>query len=180
MPTPKSEPTSQTDLKTTNSSMSGDGQGGATDPKASEPSASGDPIDKHGEPAINKGRYDRDMKAKDDEIAALKAQLEEANGKVETGDKALKEVEQLKEQLADEKVTHSLDAAGCVNAKAAKALLPDYDGSVEKLKEDCPYLFGQHQTGSTGGRPGGAPSSREELARKAREAAGTTRYYQTK
>ena len=147
-----------------------------TEPNATEPKQQaagadpepktepGDPIDKHGEPAINKGRYDRDMKAKDDEIAALKKQLEEANGKAETGDKALKEVADLKAQLADEKLDHLLQVAGCVNAKAAKALLPDYDGDVSKLKEDCPYLFKAKQTGTTGTRRQTLPSDDEDEA----------------
>ena len=45
--------------------------------------------DKHGEDAINRGRYERDMKAKEDAIAELKKQLEEATGKAKTGEDAL-------------------------------------------------------------------------------------------
>ena len=129
-------------------------------------------IDKHGEPAISKGRYEREMKSKDDEIAALKAQLEEAGKKAETGADALKRVEALEAQLADEKVTHALDAEGCVNAKAAKALLDDYKGDIAALKADCPYLFYQTQTGSTGFRPNGAPTlTSEDLKARAKAAA---------
>ena len=126
--------------------------------------------DKHGEDAINRGRYDRDIKAKDDEIAALKKQLEEAGTKAKSGEDALKEVQQLKQQLADEKVDRALEGAGCINLKAAKALLDDYKGDVAKLKEACPYLF-KKQTGSTGAKPGGAPSTSEERRKRAKEAA---------
>lgn len=150
-----------------------------TDAAATAKDAKGTPeaddstlTDKHGERAVNRGRYDRDMKAKDAEIAELRKQLEEAGAKAKSGDEALKEVEKLKAQLADEKLDHQLQQAGCVNAKAAKALLDDYSGDVEKMKESCPYLFGQSQTGSTGAKPGGAPSSSEERRRKAREVAG--------
>ena len=121
--------------------------------------------DKHDEPAINRGRYDRDMKAKDDQIAQLTKQLEEATGKAESGAKALKEIEELKAQLADKEVSTSLKLAGCVNEKAAKALLDDYEGDVAKLKEACPYLFGGNaarQKGSTGAKNGGAPDKDED------------------
>ena len=106
---------------------------------------------------------------KDDRIAELEKQLEESGRKAKSGEDALKKIEALEAQLADEKVTHALEAAGCVNAKAAKALLDDYKGDVEKLKEACPYLF-KKQTGSTGTKPGGAPSTSEERRKRAKEA----------
>ena len=110
--------------------------------------------------------------AKKDDAEAAKAQLEEAGKKAETGADALKRVEALEAQLADEKVTHALDAEGCVNAKAAKALLDDYKGDIAALKADCPYLFYQTQTGSTGFRPNGAPTlTSEDLKARAKAAA---------
>lgn len=138
---------------------------------APDPEPEGDGLkDKHDEPAINRGRYDRDMKAKDDEIAALKKQLDEAKKGAEDNAAALKRVEALEAQLADEKVDRALEGAGCINLKAAKALLDDYKGDVGKLKEACPYLF-KKQTGSTGAKPGGAPSTSEERRKRAKEAA---------
>ena len=135
-------------------------------PQANEPEpGDGELKDKHNEPAINRGRYDREIKAKDDQIAELTKQLEEATGRAESGAKALKEIETLKAQLADKEVTTSLKLAGCVNEKAAKALLEDYEGDVAKLKEACPYLFGGNaarQKGSTGAKNGGAPDKDED------------------
>jgi len=122
--------------------------------------------DKHGEDAINLGHHNRLMAEKDDQIAQLTKQLEEANGKAESGAKALKEIEALKAQLADEKVSGALKLAGCVNEKAAKAVLGDYEGDVGKLAEACPYLFGGNadtkQTGSTGARRTGAPGTNRD------------------
>lgn len=118
----------------------------------------GEVEDKHGQPGINREKYQRDMKAKDDKIAELQAQLDEKS-KTEEGRAALKdELEKLKADMADERVTHKLEMAGCLNAKAAKALLDDYEGDVAKLKEACPYLFSDgkaKQTGSTGLKPDG-------------------------
>lgn len=114
--------------------------------------------DKHGHPGINREKYQRDMAAKDKEIADLKAQVAEA-AKTEEGRKALEErIAKLEADQKDERVTHKLEMAGCLNAKAAKALLDDYEGDVAKLKEACPYLFSdgkQKQTGSTGFKPDG-------------------------
>jgi len=140
--------------------------GGTPAPQANGPE--GDLKDKHGEDAINRGRYEREMRAKDDQIAQLTKQLEEANGKAESGAKALEAVKRLEAQLADEKVSGALKVAGCVNEKAAKAVLADYDNDVEKLAKECPYLFGGNaetrQAGSTGARHHGAPGKDDEDA----------------
>ncbi len=156
----------------------------APEPNAPEPNDAGagnhdDQLkDKHGEDAINRGRYEREMKAKDDEIAELKKKLEESGERAKSGEEAMKKVEALERKLADEKLAGALKLEGCVDEKAAKARLGDFDGDVKKLKESCPYLFANpRQTGSTGVRAGGAPDASAELIAKAREAAGTTRYY---
>ncbi len=125
------------------------GSEGGQDP-AAEGQGSGEPSDKHGQPGINREKYQRDMKAKDDKIAELQAQLDEKS-KTEEGRAELKdELDKLKAEMADERVTHKLEMAGCRNVKAAKALLDDYEGDVSKLKEACPYLFSEKKTGSTG------------------------------
>ena len=121
--------------------------------------AESEATDRHGMPGINREKYNRDMRAKDDKIAELQAQLDERS-KTEEGRAALKaEMDQLKADMADERVTYELRLAGIrddVAAKAAKAILPDYEGDVSKLKEDCPYLFSEtRQTGSTGLKPEG-------------------------
>ena len=141
----------------------GDGTQGGTegDPKPAaegQGGGEGEVKDNHGQPGINREKYQRDIAAKDKEIADLKAQIAEA-AKTEEGRKALEEkIAKLEADQKDEWVTHKLELAGCRNTKAAKALLDDYDGDVAKLKEDCPYLFSDgknKQTGSTGLKPDG-------------------------
>ena len=138
--------------------------GGPTPPAGG--SDGGKLTDKHGEEAINLGHHNRLMAEKDDEIAELKKQLAASKGEAEKGADALKQIAELKTQLADEKVTNALKLAGCVNEKAAKAVLGDYDGDVSKLAEACPYLFGGNagtkQTGSTGARRTGAPGTNRD------------------
>ena len=117
--------------------------------------------DRHGHPGINREKYQRDMRAKDEQIARLQAQLEEASKTEEGRAELQRQLDELKAKSADDTVTWQLKDAGCrdENAiKAAKALLPDYEGDVAKLKEACPFLFPTEakETGSTGARPQGA------------------------
>lgn len=113
--------------------------------------------DSHGQPGINKERHDREMAEKDARIKELEDALEEASKTAEGREELASKIEELKGELAGERVDHSLEMAGCLNAKAAKAVLPDYDGDVAKLRDACPYLFSAgRKTGTTGARPEGA------------------------
>lgn len=136
----------------------GKGEGAETDAKPAEGGqpADEDVKDSHGQPGINREKYQRDMRAKDEKIAELQAQLDEAS-KTEQGRANLKaEMDKLRAEMEEERVSHKLELEGCRNLKAAKALLDDYDGDVSKLKEDCPYLFSDgKKTGTTGLKPDG-------------------------
>ena len=134
---------------------------------ADEAADGGEVADKHGRPGVNREKYARDMKAKDDKIAELQAQLDEKS-KTEEGRASLKkELDDLKAEMAGERVAHKLEMAGCRNVKAAKALLDDYDGDVDKLKEGCPYLFEGKKAGSTGLKPEGGASDLDDKLDKA-------------
>ena len=171
MPKPTNDPTpAADDNQNTNNptppadnNNGGDGGNGGGTPQDNDPTT---PPDKHGEPTINKGRYDREMKEKNDEIAKLKAELEKSKEGKKTVDDAMAEVAKLREELADKELTHKLDKAGCVNVKAAKAVLDDYEGDVQKLIEGAPYLFGSQQQeprrGSTGAKPHGTPNNNDD------------------
>ncbi|WP_294162262.1 hypothetical protein [uncultured Senegalimassilia sp.] len=125
---------------------------------------------------VNRHKYERDLEAKDKEIEELKAQIAEAAKTKEGREELEKKMDDLKAQMASEKVGYQLELAGCVNVKAAKALLDDYDGDVAKLKEACPYLFGKEkQTGTTGMKPGGAPSGEAKTIKEALRQIGETK-----
>ena len=53
-------------------------------PSQQKPEVQQQLTDKHGEPAISKGRYEREMQTKDAEIAALKDQLKELSEQART------------------------------------------------------------------------------------------------
>ena len=117
---------------------------------------------------VNRYKHEREVGRLNDEIAGLKAKLAEAEGKAVETSKVAQELEKLKAQLADERLCAKLAAAGCVDAKAAKARLGDFEGDVAKLKEQCPYLFKADEApavGSTGGQPaaGGARTTESRI-----------------
>ena len=134
------------------------------EPKDPEPAGGGadpEPLDKNGNPGINREKYQRDIEARDAKIADLQSKLDEA-AKTEEGRAELqRQLDEFKAEASAAKTDLALERAGCADPKkaaAAKALLGSYDGDVAKLKADHPYLFeGKKQTGSTGGKPGGAP-----------------------
>lgn len=156
----------------TNDPQTGDAAG--TEPPAGEGQ---DPKDPSGSSMVNRSKYDADIRRRDKAIAELKKQLAElTEGKAAAGDETAKlraDFEAYKAQTTQEKLELKLSAAGCINSKAAMALLDDYDGDVNKLAEDCPYLFKQEKKGgSTGLKPAGAASSASALDAKIRDAAG--------
>lgn len=122
--------------------------------------------DEHGHPAISKGKYERDIAAKDAKIAELEAKVNDSS-KTEEGRNALtKEIADLKQSQADMRTEYELKLAGCTDEKkfnAAKKLIGDYEGDVSKLKADYPYLFAEEkQKGSTGKKPEGAGGDIDE------------------
>ena len=126
---------------------------------------------------VNKHKYDRDIANKDKEIAQLKAQLEASGQGRKTAEQRLADIEAkfstMEKQLADEKVNSALTIAGCIDLKAARARLDEFNGDISKLKDAAPYLFAQKkQPSSTGFTPTGANGSAEERRKKARAAAG--------
>lgn len=154
-------------------------QGQATqEPKGPEGKAEDANLtDRHGQLAISAGKYEREMAAKDARIRELESQAHEAAKSEERYQALKKELDEERASWQADKVRYKLEAAGCVNAKAAMAVLEDYDGDVDKLKAECPYLFAQDKprAGSTGLPTGGAPDAAEARRAKARAAAGLTR-----
>lgn len=145
------------------------------DPQQPQHQEPGGIVDSHGQPGISRAKYDREMKEWKAQVAELQAKLDQqAKSGQDDGDRVAKleaDLKAMRQQLDDERLAGKLAAAGCVNAKAAKAVLGDYDGDIEAMKKACPYLFRQErQTGSTGGTPAGA--SKADLVARARKAAG--------
>jgi hypothetical protein len=120
--------------------------------------------------------YEAQLRAKDARIEELSAQVAEAAKSQKAADELGKQIAELKRQMADERTDFALRAAGCRSTKAARALLSDHDGDVEKLREAEPWLFSaaSAEGGTTGLEPAGASggSAEKERLKHWRELAG--------
>ena len=124
--------------------------------------------DKHGQPGVNRDKYKRDVEERDKRIAELEAELAEAAETKEGREKLEKSIADLKAEMADKDTSHALEIAGCVDVKAAKARLDDFDGDVAKLKAECPYLFEEkRKPGTTELPPAGAAKGPAKTIREA-------------
>lgn len=131
-----------------------------------------DSVDKHGHPGISKGKYMRDLAEKDAEIEKLRAQIDEASKSDEARKVLQEQIDALKNSQSDMQVEYELKLAGCKNNKAAKALLDDFEGDIEKLKEAEPWMFETKPQGSTGLKGSGATDTKADAIARARKAAG--------
>ena len=104
---------------------------------------------------MSRHKYERDTGKLQAEVDELKAENE--------GYKALRdEFEQWKSSQEAETSEKALTDAGCIDVKAASARLPEFDGDISKLMEECPYLFAStDNTKSTGGTPRESPAGTE-------------------
>lgn len=125
---------------------------------------------------VNRHQYDRDIQRREETIADLRKQLKElTDAKAASGDATAqlrKEMDELKQQLADERSNAALAKAGCIDLDLARHALKAYDGDVAKLREAKPHLFAEPDKTprSTGGRPAGGPTDDEQLERYRRVA----------
>lgn len=159
----------ETGIDTQEPAENASGEATAAEGAAETQEPAGEVTDSHGQPGINKERHDREIAEKDAKIAELEAKLEES-AKTAQGRADLKaEIDALKKEQAEERIAHKLELAGCVDVKAAKARLDDFDGDVDKLKSECPYLFeekrkpGTTELPPTGTAKGPAKTIREAL-----------------
>lgn len=107
----------------------------------------------------------------------MEAQIAEAAKTAEAAEALRGEIDDLKRQSADERIDFSLELAGCRNVKAARAVLADYDGDVEKMREAEPWLFAKHAAvegpvGKTGLPNAGAASDEGKTMKRWRDIAG--------
>lgn len=112
---------------------------------------------------------------RDSRIKELEDQIAEAAKNAEAADSLRQEIAALKQQGADERIEFTLLLAGCRNVKAAKAVLEDHGGDVEKLKEAEPWMFQDapaKQTGKTGLPNAGAANDEGKDLKRWRELAG--------
>ena len=85
--------------------------------------------------------YEAALRERDARIAELEGEIAEAAKTAEGAEKLRAEMDELRRRGDEERVGFELQLAGARNVKAARALLPDHDNDVEKLKAAEPWLF---------------------------------------
>ena len=158
----------QTEIKQATGQPQGDEQGRQQTQQGS--------VQQAGNGAAKPNDYEAQLKAKDAKIEELSAQVAEAAKSQKAAEDLGKQIAELKKQMADERTDFALKAAGCRSTKAARALLADHGGDVQKLKEAEPWLFSTvaPEGGATGLEPAGASggSAERERLRHWRDLAG--------
>ena len=86
--------------------------------------------------------YEAALRERDTRIAELEGEIAEAAKTAENAEKLRAEMDELRRRGDEERVGFELQLAGARNVKAARALLPDYDNDIDKLKAAEPWLFG--------------------------------------
>ena len=144
--------------------MSGD-DGAAVTPRADDSAAQA------------RADYETALKERDARIAELEGEIAEAAKTAEGAEALRKEMDELRRRGDEECVGFELQLAGARNVKAARALLPDYENDIDKLKAAEPWLFGAGaaapaQAGATGLPNAGAATDEGAQMRRWRKIAG--------
>ena len=121
--------------------------------------------------------YEAALAERDARIAELEGEIAEAAKTAEGAERLRAEMDELRRQGEEQRVGFELQMAGARNVKAARALLADYEGDVEKLKAGEPWLFGAGtaapaQTGATGLPNAGAATDEGAQLKRWRRIAG--------
>ncbi|WP_428378385.1 hypothetical protein [Olsenella sp. Marseille-QA0557] len=121
--------------------------------------------------------YEAALKERDALIAELEGEIAEAAKTAEGAEKLRTEMDELRRKGDEERVGFELQLAGARNVKAARALLPDYENDIDKLKAAEPWLFGagaaaSAQAGATGLPNAGAATDEGAQMRRWRKIAG--------
>ena len=120
--------------------------------------------------------YEAALAERDARIAELEGEIAEAAKTAEGAEALRREMDELRRRGDEERVGFELQIAGARNVKAARALLPDHDNDIEKLKAAEPWLFGagaaSAPAGATGLPNAGAASDEGAQMKRWRKIAG--------
>ena len=159
-----------------------EGQGAAQEPQGAPSQVSGD--DGAAAPPVAddcaakaRADYEAALAERDARIAELEGEIAEAAKTAEGAEALRREMDELRRRGDEERVGFELQIAGARNVKAARALLPDHDNDIEKLKAAEPWLFASGastpaQAGATGLPNAGAASDEGAQMKRWRKIAG--------
>ena len=133
-------------------------------------------VETGGDAARARADYEAALRERDDKIAELEGEIAEAAKTAEGAERLRAEMDELRRRGDEERVGFELQIAGARNVKAARALLPDHDNDIEKLKAAEPWLFSAGAApapaGATGLPNAGAASDEGATMKRWRKIAG--------
>ena len=124
----------------------------------------------------NATTYGAQLAERDKRIAELEAQGADAAKTAEAAEALKREIAELKAQGESDRIDFKLQLAGVRNIKAARAVLDDHGGDIDKLKAEEPWLFADASGAQPGGRTGlpnaGTSSDEGKTMKRWRKLAG--------
>lgn len=129
-----------------------------------------------GQPQVSGKDWEKAVAERDEKIAALEQQVADAAKNAEAAEALRGEIAELKAQGESDRIDFKLQLAGVRNIKAARAVLDDHGGDIDKLKEAEPWLFADapipQQGGKTGFPNAGTSSDEGKTLKRWRKLAG--------
>lgn len=119
--------------------------------------------------------WEKAIAERDEKIAALEQQVADAAKNAEAAEALRGEIAELKAQGESDRIDFKLQLAGVRNIKAARAVLDDHGGDIDKLKAEEPWLFADtpaQQSGRTGLPNAGTSTDEGKTMKRWRRIAG--------
>lgn len=120
--------------------------------------------------------WEKTIAERDEKIAALEQQVADAAKNAEAAEALRGEIAELKARGEPDRIDFKLQLAGVRNIKAARAVVDDHGGDVDKLKEAGLWLFADAPAPQQGGKTGlpnaGTSSDEGKTMRRWRKLAG--------
>ena len=134
--------------------MAGDNHGAETQEEPQAQEGLGDKQAQEEQPQVSGVDWEKAIAERDEKIAALEQQVADAAKNAEAAEALRGEIAELKAQGESDRIDFKLQLAGVRNIKAARAVLDDHGGDIDKLKAEEPWLFADVPAPQQGGKTG--------------------------
>lgn len=121
--------------------MAGDTYGDKTQEEPQAQEDIGQQQTQEEQPQVSSVDWEKAIAERDEKIAALEQQVADAAKNAEAAEALRGEIAELKVQGESDRIDFKLQLAGVRNIKAARAVLDDHGGDIDKLKAEEPWLF---------------------------------------
>ena len=156
--------------------MAGDAHGAETQEESQTAQDLGYEQAQEEQPQVSGVNWEKAIAERDEKIAALEQQVADAAKNAEAAEALRGEIAELKAQGESDRIDFKLQLAGVRNIKAARAVLDDHGGDIDKLKAEEPWLFADALAPQQGGKTGlpnaGTSSDEGKTMKRWRKIAG--------